>query len=305
MNAFKKTQKALLSMLLALSLPLAGYAAPTPFTVTPAAIGEANAPFTATFVDFSYNAYVDQTAVAGVGTFSEQGAGFFGSFRHPDTATVVLGTGINSDYQLYAVFDGAGTVSPTGPTSLKADFSSFALEIWADPIGPQTTLTQIGFPNAAGDQDGFNFACGLGSCSNGAPAFTFGGTGDDILVARSLALLADDVNVNLALAAGDFDVILLMDGDMPLPAGDGSTLNDFFGGLPFLLGLSIGDFNGVNSLLEGFSGGNFVDGRITRSGNLSFEAIPEPGTLFLLGVSLIAFGVFGRRRLQGWGNNMA
>src|SRR5687767_10218376 len=61
---------------------------------------------TASFIDFSYVALVNQTATAGTGTFNEQGAGFFSSYRHPTLADVVTNTGLNNNYKLYAVFTG-------------------------------------------------------------------------------------------------------------------------------------------------------------------------------------------------------
>src|SRR5688572_6788924 len=88
-------------------------AQPTSFTVTPGAVGEPGSPFTATYMDYSYVALVDQTATNGTGTFSEQGAGFFSSFRHPTLDAVVANTGINTNYKIYGVFDGTGTVAPT------------------------------------------------------------------------------------------------------------------------------------------------------------------------------------------------
>src|SRR5687767_4014988 len=93
------------------------------------------APLTASFIDFSYVALVNQTATAGTGTFNEQGAGFFGSYRGPTLADVVPGSGLNTTYKLYAVYTGDGTVAPTPgiPGGTTATFTNFNLRLLLDP----------------------------------------------------------------------------------------------------------------------------------------------------------------------------
>jgi hypothetical protein len=66
--------------------------------------------------------------------------------------------------------------------------------------------------------------------------------------------------------------------------------------VPFALNLTIGTFDGVNTTLTGFSMGNFNSGRIDGSGNLSFNTIPEPASLLLVGSGLAALGWLRRRR---------
>jgi hypothetical protein len=88
---------------------------------------------TVRFIDFSYVALVNQTATAGTGTFNEQGAGFFSSYRNPTLADVVSNTGLNSKYKLYAVFAGGGTVAPTAGSGQTATFTNFNLMLFLDP----------------------------------------------------------------------------------------------------------------------------------------------------------------------------
>src|SRR3982751_3448283 len=78
-------------------------ASATSFSVNPGAIG-ASCPTVpnVNFADFSYVALVNQTATNGTGTFNEQGAGFFSSYRFPTLAAVLPNTGLNTNYQLYA-----------------------------------------------------------------------------------------------------------------------------------------------------------------------------------------------------------
>jgi hypothetical protein len=59
---------------------------PTTFSVNPGAIGVAGPTVpNVNYVDFSYVSLVNQTATNGAGTFNEQGAGFFSSYRFPHT----------------------------------------------------------------------------------------------------------------------------------------------------------------------------------------------------------------------------
>jgi hypothetical protein len=231
-----------------------------PFTVNPGVIGAPQGSFTASYMDFSYVALVDQVAAGGVGTFTEEGAGFFSSFRHPDLATVVSNTGINQDYKIYGVFTGAGTVAPTVTGGLTATFTDFNLRLFADPQMNTTIIADgTGPPNGT---------------------VSIGGTiADDILIGQSAGLISGEAHVFPGLANGDFAVLVNFQ-----PIG---------GFLSGITQLAIGEFNGVNTSLQGFSQGTFVDGRIDGSGN--FSIVPEPSSLLLLGSGLAALGWFNRK----------
>lgn len=245
--------------MLALSAP----AFAVPFTVNQPS-GDA---ITASFIDFSYVALVNQTATAGTGTFNEQGAGFFSSYRHPTLSDVVPGTGINNDYKVYAVFAGSGNVVPTSgiPGGTTATFNDFNLRLFLDPDANSTiSASPVGTPG--------------GTVSIG------GTTSDDVLVGQSSGLVAGEAHAFPGLANGDFNVQVMFE-----PVGG------FLSG-PFVLGLNVADFNGVNTSLQGFSLGNFTSGRIDGSGNVSFNVIPEPATLLLIGSGLAALGWFRRKQ---------
>jgi hypothetical protein len=234
------------------------------FTVNPGAIGVTGPTVQAAFADFSYVALVNQTATNGTGTFNEQGAGFFGSYRFPNLSDVVPNSGINTNYKLYAVFTGDGTVAPTPALGgITATFNHFNLSLYVDP--------------------------NLNSSIVASPVGTVGGTvsiaggADDILVGQSAGLIAGEAHAFAGLANGDFDVQVRLN-----PVGG------FLSG-PFVLNLTIADFNGVNTTLTGFSLNNFTSGRIDGSGNLSLTAVPEPSALLLLGSGLAALGWFNRK----------
>jgi hypothetical protein len=237
-----------------------------PITVNPSAAGVPGSSFQASFIDFSYVALVDQTATSGTGTFNIDGGGFFSSFRHPDLPTPVQNTGLNTNFKMYATFNGGGSVGPTAgvPGGMTATYNAFQMSIFVDK-NSNTTITAdgIGAPN--------------GSVSVG------GTTSDDVLVGNSTGLIAGESHVFPGLANGDFHIKMNFS-----PVGG------------FLSSAFTADFNGVNTSLQGISMGTFVDGRIDGSGNTSFGGqggvIPEPGTLLLIGSGLAALGWMRRKQ---------
>jgi hypothetical protein len=244
----------------------AAMADPSTFIVNPSAIG-ASGPTVpnVNFTDFSYVALVNQTATNGTGTFNEQGAGFFSSYRFPTLPDVLPNTGINTNYKLYGVFTGAGTVAPTPgvPGGETATFNSFTLKLFVDPsLNSTITTSPVGTVGGV---------------------VSIGGTADDVLVGQSSGLVAGQAHAFPGLANGDFKVLVNFN-----PVGG------FLSG-PFVLGLNIANFNGVNTTLTGFSLDNFNSGRIDGSGNLSFNVVPEPTSLLLLGSGLAALGWYGRK----------
>jgi len=248
--------------LAASALPMTAMA--DPITVTPSAAGVSGSPFQSSFIDFSYVALVDQTATNGTGNFNIDGGGFFSSFRFPDLPTAVQNTGLNTNYKMYATFNGAGSVSPTSgvPGGMTATYNAFQMNIFVDK-NSNTTITAdaVGAPN--------------GTVSVG------GTTSDDVLVGSSTGLIAGESHVFPGLANGDFHMKLNFN-----PVGG------------FLSSAFTADFNGVNTSLQGFSTGSFTDGRIDGSGNVSFggHVVPEPGTLLLIGSGLAALGWMRRKQ---------
>jgi len=239
----------------------------TPFGVDPSAIGKPEGSFTASYVDFSYQATVDQQAGAGdTASFQQDGIGFFSSFQHPDLGNPVLGTGLNSSYRLYIRFAGEGTTVANGG-GIDGSLSHFSAQIYAD-VNQDTAFTLPGV--GAGDGDG---------------DLALSGDGDDILVAHSVNLLESQFRVFAGLANGDFDIVMAMvsdDADAATP-GDQRFFTD-----PFNLVATLRvDLNGVNTTLNGFFAppAAFTDAQITGSGNLS--AMPIPSALALMGIGLL------------------
>src|SRR5579884_4362695 len=93
----------------------------TSFTVNPSAVGAPQSSFSASLVDFSYEATVNQQTTGGASTctvanpcnFQETGTASFSNFK-TDFTTPVINSGLNTTpgYTLTGTFSGNGTVVP-------------------------------------------------------------------------------------------------------------------------------------------------------------------------------------------------
>jgi hypothetical protein len=260
---------------LAAHIPGFGFAA-TDFTFDPTAYCDEPGctEFTAKFIDFSYQAEVDQTGIPATttGTFSETGFAFFSTFQTELGSPVNAGTsGLNLDYQMYALFFGGGNVAVNGIGGVDGVFNDFTAFVVIDPL--LDTACTVGALGGAGGNESV-------SCS---------GQTDDVVILIG-TLDQGGFHVFPGLAAGDFDVLL------NVVSFDGTI----WGGDAFAGPVVQADMNGVNTQIAGIAAPptDFVDGQIIGSGNVSFQSVPEPGSLSLLALGLLGFGVMMRRRLR-------
>jgi hypothetical protein len=245
----------------------------TPFTVDPSAVGEPQGPFTATFIQFGYNAEVDQFPTGNplLATFDETGVATFTSYQHPNTTTPVspLTSGLLITYELYLVFSATGTITPGGPLGVVGTFNTFVADLYLDPSS-DNSVASLG----AGDAGGADQSVTLTDPSN-----------DDILVASTMGngIESGLFNVSLSQAEGDFDVNVLMfaltgyfaDWTSPMRFNLNGNNEDLFG-LPAI------PFGGATDII------------IVGNGNSSVQPIPEPSTVLLLGSGLASIGLVRR-----------
>ncbi len=205
--------------------------------------------------------YLSNVALnTGNGTFSESGSLNITSFLNGNPEITVSGTHINSTYSLLANFNGAGTFTGNGSPSFTGTFTSFSFTLFLAPTSQLSAL-------------------------DANKQYTI--ASPDIVVATGGQNGPGQAHIfPSSPAQGDFHVF-----NSFLITPDGK--NFFTQPVDFYVAFDASGNNNSTSCTPG--GENLLNCALEGGGKAQF-LVPEPGTLALLGGSILGLGLISRRR---------
>lgn len=236
------------------------------FQVQEGAISGVSHTFTADKLTGPYAEKFTVTSVDGFGNGTFISSAYFTiqGFSKNDGANAVAPVQLNSMYGLYGIFNASGTISGIGTSTVTFTGSTGSFSLYSDAYagGVSTTLGFVGLN-----------------------ATTLADSADDKLLASTSTVQSGAGSIHPGtLNKGDFAIVF---GDLVLSALGAQY---FFDPSPFYVTAK------ATGQLDTFdlSAGTTTD--LTGSVDIHFN-VPEPGTIALVGVALLAVGGVARKRM--------
>lgn len=211
-----------------------------------------------------YNEVFSTTGPGTFNTLAYFNAG--GWFNNTVAQSVYLNSPGTNGYGLYALFQSNGTFTSSGGSTTFTGTAG-SLQLWADPNQDSTKALP-------------------GSAIGGTIAnITLGGNGEDLLLGTASLLTAANGHSFFGTGAnGDFELVF---SDWALQASGESY---FIAPRPFYMVLDL------NGNFQSFDPTSATDITLPASSANAFFAVPEPGTIALLGIGLLGMGMGLRRK---------
>ncbi|MBG6220640.1 MULTISPECIES: flocculation-associated PEP-CTERM protein PepA [unclassified Janthinobacterium] len=222
-------------------------------------------------ISFEYHSRVEQTIVGGLGggndPFTQTGFLTKAAFGSPNGGSVPSQLNALNGYGIYGLFTITGQSNGLG-SGILANFQTLSMTLYIDP----NQNTSLSVSNVAGSP------------------VTVGGVSADDYAIVTYTLDVGEAHVFNGLAQGDFKA--LMNATLT-PQGQLFFVNPN----PFF------PFESLSGNTNSFVGGSLTNSFIAMSDGGGLElfqaAVPEPGTIALLGIGLFGLGMTARRQQGG------
>ena len=236
------------------------------------------------FVDITGVSYVKNT-FTGPGTFNFTDSGAFNSLSHDGGAPY---TGFTGNRELTATFD---NLTGTGSFVGGLNFTGGTLKVYSD--------TAIDFATAAGSVGANSYGANNGTLIGTFTLVSGGGAIDPVTAIPngflSLAFKADSLLPTYFFDSMGTDLSTLAGLTPPLLFGFTTTNASYVANpSPLVVAEIVGELAGGAAGYTNVAPNDFV---VSNNGQYRLS-VPEPGTVALMGLGLLAFGLSGARRLR-------